>query len=112
VFFKPLPTVEYVDNHKAHSFECATVQYCAQTRFVRRFLDKDDAKLTSNLWQHAKGCWGEEAIAAADGTRNIKMVCVVIQSCKSFDGSITTAFEQLGRANVTYSHRQFTKLES
>jgi hypothetical protein len=40
------------------------------------------------------------------------MACAAIQSCKSFDGSITTAFEQLGRANITYSHHQFIKLES
>jgi hypothetical protein len=35
-------------------------------------------KLTSNSQHHTKGCWGEEAIAATDGTRNIKTACTAI----------------------------------
>jgi hypothetical protein len=38
---------------------------------VRRYLDTTDAKSTSNLRKHAKICWGEEAVAAADQTRDV-----------------------------------------
>jgi hypothetical protein len=112
VFFKPLPTVEYIDNRKAHIFQCAAIQCRARTRFVRRFLDKGDAKSTSNLRRHAKVCWGEEVVAAADGTRDISTARTAIQNCKSVDGSITAAFRRLGKGTVTYSHRQFTKVEA
>jgi len=104
--------IEYIDNRKCHIFHCATVQCRARTRFVRRFLDKADAKSTSNLRRHAKGCWGEEAVAAADGTRDVKSARMALQSCKSVNGSITSAFQRLGRGTVTYSHRQYTRLES
>jgi hypothetical protein len=70
-----------------------------------------DVKSTSNLQRHAKLCWGEEAVVAADGTHDVRMAHTAIKSCKSLDGSITAAFEWLGRGAVTYSHRQFTKEE-
>ena len=112
VFFKPLPAIEYVDNRKAHIFQCAAIRCRARTRFVRRFLDTGDATSTSNLRRHAKACWGEEAVAAADGTRDVKTARSAIQNYKSLDGSITAAFQRLGRGTVTYSHRQFTKVEA
>ncbi|KAH9049445.1 hypothetical protein EDB84DRAFT_1260893, partial [Lactarius hengduanensis] len=40
IFFKPLPSVEYVDAHKAHVFKCGARQCRFQNRFVCRFLDK------------------------------------------------------------------------
>ena len=54
---------------------------------------------------------GSDTVAATNGMRDVKMACAVIQGCKSLDGSITTAFQWLGRASVSYSHRQFTKFE-
>ena len=36
-------------------------------RFVRRFLDSKDAKSTSNLRRHAKGCWGADAVESSKG---------------------------------------------
>jgi len=49
-----------------HVFECAAGKCKARNgRDVRRFLDKGDAKSTSNMRKHAKGCWGEEAVAAS-----------------------------------------------
>ena len=107
VFFQPLPTIQYIGNHKAHIFHYAATQYCTRTRFVCHFLDTGDAKSTSNLWHHTKACWGEEAVAAADSTCNVKMACAALQYCKGPDGSITTTFQQLGKGAVTYSHRQY-----
>jgi hypothetical protein len=51
-------------------------------------------------------------VATADSTCNISMAHMAIQNCKSIDGSITAAFQQLGRGMVTYSHQQFTKVEA
>jgi hypothetical protein len=64
------------------------------------------------LRRHAKACWGEEAVAAADSTRDVKTARAALQSCKGVDGSITTAFQRLGKGAVTYSHRQYTRMES
>ena len=103
--------IKYINNCKCHIFHCITVQCCTQTWFVHHFLDKANVKSTSNLRSHAKGCWGEEAVAAADGTRNVKLARMALQSCKSVNGSITSAFQRLGRGTVTYSHYQYTRLE-
>jgi len=58
---------------------------------VRRYLNTSNAKSTSNLRKHAKICWGEETVAAADQTRDIDVAREVLG--KSKDGSITEAFE-------------------
>ena len=68
VFSKPFPTIQYIKDRKAHVFICAASPCLGQTRFVHRFLDTSDAKSTSNLQHHAKMCWSEEAVRAADGT--------------------------------------------
>jgi hypothetical protein len=112
VFFKPIPTIQYIENRKAHVFECAASQCHCRTRFVRRFLDTGDAKSTSNLRRHAKLCWSEEAVEAADGTRNVKAARTALQNLKTKNGSITAAFQQVGERRVVYSHRQFTKIEA
>ncbi|KAH9027888.1 hypothetical protein EDB85DRAFT_1868141, partial [Lactarius pseudohatsudake] len=67
VFFKPTPSIEYVDGHKAYIFKCSR-RCCHSTtsKFVRHYLYTADASSTSNLHRHAKICWGEEAIAASD----------------------------------------------
>jgi len=77
---------------------------------VRRYLDTTDAKSTGNLRKHAKVCWGEETVAAADQSRDIDAARDALG--KSKDGSITEAFERLARTNVTYSHRQHTTTET
>lgn len=38
---------------------------------VFHYLDITDAKSTSNLHKHAKVCWGDEAVLAADQTRDV-----------------------------------------
>jgi hypothetical protein len=76
---------------------------------VRRFLDTGDAKSTSGLRQHAKMCWGDEAVSAADNTRDLDGArAVLAKSSLKRNGSITEAFEHIGKEKVTYSHCQHT----
>jgi len=70
VFFKSIPSIEYIKDRRVHVFECRE-KHCkgkGNGRMVRCYLDTTDAKSTSNLRKHAKFCWGEEAVAAADQT--------------------------------------------
>ena len=112
MFFKPTPSVEYIKHRKAHVFECVAQSCHGRTRFVRRFLDKGDAKSTSNLRRHAKLCWGEETVSAADDTGDAKTTCEALRHDKKLDGSITSVFQRTRKGQVTYSHRQHTKLEA
>ena len=112
MFFKPLPSIEYIKGRRVHVFECSA-KHCkgkGNGRMVRRYLDTTDAKSTGNLRKHAKVCWGEETVAAADQSRDIDAARDALG--KSKDGSITEAFERLARTNVTYSHRQHTTTET
>jgi len=77
---------------------------------VRRYLDTTDAKSTGNLRKHAKVCWGEETVAAADKTRDIDAAREALGKLK--DGSITEAFERVAKSKVTYSSRQHTTTET
>jgi hypothetical protein len=80
---------------------------------VRRYLDTSDAKSTSNLRKHAKICWGEETVVAADQTRDVETAREALRKLK--DGSITEAFERVAKGKpgrITYSHRQHTTTES
>lgn len=77
---------------------------------VRRYLDTSDSKSTGNLRKHAKICWGAETVAAADETRNVDSAREALKKVK--DGSITEAFERLGKGKVTYSHRQHTSAQT
>ena len=71
-----------------------------------------DAKSTSNLRKHAKICWGEEAVAAADKTRDVRAAREALAKMKLVDSSITAAFERVAESRVTYSHRQHTTTEA
>ena len=81
-------------------------------RMVHRYLDTGDAKSTSNLRKHAKICWGEEAVAAADNMRDVRAAREALGKLKSVDGSITAAFERVAKSKVTYSHCQHTTTEA
>lgn len=114
VFFNRLPRIEYVDNRRVHIFECAA-SHCKgkHGRDVRRFLDTGDARSTSGLRRHAKMCWGEEAVSAADNTKDLEGARTVLaNSSLKRNGSITEAFELIGKEKVTYSHRQHTYTET
>jgi hypothetical protein len=106
-FFKPTPEIKYVDNRRSHVFLCAAKGCSAG---VRRFVDRDAS--TSNLRKHAKKCWGEDTVKAADTAKSAQEVRDKIVSSILRNGSITATFERKGSANVTYSHRQHTKTET
>ena len=111
-FFKPTPSIEYIKDRRVHVFECSA-KHCkgkGNGRFVRRYLDTSDAKSTGNLRKHAKICWGVETVAAADETRNVNDAREALKKVK--DGSITEAFERVGKGKVTYSHRQHTTTQA
>ncbi|KAH8995598.1 hypothetical protein EDB92DRAFT_1757822, partial [Lactarius akahatsu] len=112
VFFKPLPSIEYVDARKAHVFKCGARQCHSQHRLVPQFLDKSAAKSTSNLRRHAKVCWGVEAVAAADATQDVNTACNALANHKKIDGSITAMFRHIGKGTVTYSHCQHMRAEA
>jgi hypothetical protein len=71
VFFKPSATIKYVGKCKAHVFEFGAAHCHCKSKFVQWFLYTGDASSTSNMCRHAKICWGDEAITAADTTGNI-----------------------------------------
>ena len=106
--------IEYIKGRRVHVFQC-DAKHCkgkGNGRMVRRYLDTSDAKSTSNLRKHAKVCWGEETVVAADQTRDLDAAREALNKLK--DGSITDAFEQVTKKNGkgTYSHRQHTITES
>ena len=111
-FFDPIPAVECISGRRRHTF-CCNAKTCVQkTREVKRYLDTNDAKSMSNLRKHAKRCWGDEIVAAADQAKNAKEVRATTVSGALDLESITAAFERTGKGKVTYSHRQHTKTEA
>jgi hypothetical protein len=113
VFFRKEPRVEYIKGRRVHVFECAAGRCRGKNgRDVRRFLDTGDAKSTSGLRRHAKNCWGDDAVVAADGTQDLEGARLVLAKTKLRDGSITAQFERIGKEKITYSHRQHTNSEA
>ena len=113
MFFKPEPAIEYIHGRRAHVFECAAKPCKGRGgRHVRRYLDTGDAKSTGNLRKHAKVCWGEDAVAAADGTKDVKAAREALGSMENANGSITAVFNHIGKDKITYSHCQHTKTEA
>jgi hypothetical protein len=105
-----------VNGRRVHVFECAgsAAGRCRgkNGRDVRRFLDTGDAKSTSGLRRHAKKCWGEDAVDAADNTQSLEEARLVLAKTKLRDGSITALFERMGKEKVTFSHRQHTSTQA
>ncbi|KAG0702816.1 hypothetical protein DFH29DRAFT_982210 [Suillus ampliporus] len=104
-FFRPVPTVEYVNGCRCHTFQCATKHCKVKSRGVRRFLDTTDAKLTSNMRKHAKKCWSNEVVASADKAASTNEVCNATLKGTVDLELITAAFERKGKGKVTFSHR-------
>ncbi len=57
-------------------------------------------------------CWGEDAVAAADDTRNVQAAHEALGKMRSMNSSITDAFEWVAKGKVTYSHTQHTTTEA
>jgi hypothetical protein len=82
-------------------------------RIIRRYLDKSDRNSTGNLRKHARMCWGDEILRAADACGNLESARVGLNAAKKQkNGSITAAFERKGKGNITYSHRQHDKAQT
>ena len=81
-------------------------------RFVRRYQDKGDTNSTSNLRKHAKRCWGDGVVTAADDVGNADAVRKSAPGGKMTAASITAIFERTGKGKITYSHAQHTKTEA
>lgn len=72
---------------------------------------KGDANSTSNL-QHAKICWGTEAVAAATATHDLDAAQDVLARTKLQDGTILAEFQRISKDKVTYRHTQHTMTEA
>jgi hypothetical protein len=114
-FFRCKPDIEHINGWCCHVFQCKA-KSCKGNgrggRAVRRFLDKSDARSTGNLRKHAKRCWGEDVVGAADNAHTADEVRDTKIKEMLNPESITAAFERKGKGKVTYSHRQHTKTES
>jgi hypothetical protein len=108
-FYQPIPSIDHDNGRRFHEFTCAA-KGCKKK--IQRYLDKKDSNSTGNLRKHAKQCWGAETLAAADQTKNVSEARASVTNLVSKNGSITAIFERLGKAKVTYSHRQHTKTEA
>jgi hypothetical protein len=111
-FFWPVPLVENHEGRRCHTFMCAAKECLYKSRGVHRFLDKGDAKSTSNMQKHAKKCWGNDIIRSADKANNANEAHrTTIKGALNLQ-LIMAAFERKGKGKVTYSHCQHTKTES
>ncbi|KAF9228349.1 hypothetical protein BS17DRAFT_793103 [Gyrodon lividus] len=95
-FFQPIPAIEEADGWHSHIFKC-----CAR-----------GCKSTGNMRKHARKCWGENSLKAADAAKNATEVCEKIVGSILHTGSITQSFKMQGKGNTTYLHRQHTCTET
>ncbi|KAM6502846.1 hypothetical protein JOM56_002823, partial [Amanita muscaria] len=102
------PAIEYVDSRRSHVFKCLA-RGCNKT--IRRYLDKGDAKSTSNMWKHARTCYGEDVVNEITNAKDMKTARKAVKNYVA-NRTITAAFERKGKGKVTYSHRQHTKSET
>ncbi|KAF7776710.1 hypothetical protein Agabi119p4_5103 [Agaricus bisporus var. burnettii] len=115
-FFQKNPIISIINDRRCHEFICSVSKCLGKgqnPRRVRRYLDKQDAKSTGNLHKHAAICWGEETVKQARlGT--LEEVRKLISEAKETgrDGTITFAFNRIGKGKLTYSNRPHTKVES
>ena len=110
------PAIETLNGRRAHVFSCIA-ESCKgkgkSPRLVNRFVDKHDAKSMSNLRKHAKKCWGEDVVKAADETKDINLARGIVAKSGLGNPKITAMFERVkGKGAVTYSHTQHTKTET
>ncbi|KAG1840504.1 hypothetical protein DFJ58DRAFT_845357 [Suillus subalutaceus] len=106
-FYHPVPDIGYHEGRRYHEFKCAATS-CKKG--VRHYLNKKDAKSTSNMRKHAKLCWGKETVNMADETKNANEAHTIISGAKN--GSIMASFERKEKGKVIYSHRQHTRTET
>lgn len=114
MFFKPTPSIEYINSWRVHVFKC-TAKGCkghGNGHYVHCYLDTSNVKSMSNPWKHAKICWTDDVVALADKTKDVKAAQEALANLKNVDISIMAAFERVAKSKVTYSHWQHTKTEA
>lgn len=89
----------------AHVFACTN---CKCKKTVIRYLDKSDAKSTSNLRKHVRSCWGEDALKAADQMETAEAARPSVEKYRR-SGTITSSFAHTGKGKISYSCRQHTR---
>ena len=90
-----------------HVFECIAETCKARgkkARQVNRYLDKADARSTSNLRKHAKVCWGPDVVEAGDRTKNIEATRAVVAGIASRQSSKASesVLEKAGKGKLSY----------
>ena len=105
--FEPCPSIEVVDGRCCHEFICLA-PHCkgkgTRPCIVQWYLDKKDARSTSNMRKHVKICWGEDIVDKADKAKDIENIQVGLAAAKKLtDGSIMALFERKGKGKVTFS---------
>ena len=65
---------------------------------MNRYLDKADARSTSNLRKHVRNCWGSDILAAADKVKDLDAIRAVVGKAELKDDSLAAAFE--GMSNL------------
>ena len=126
-FFDPKPEVEWrsfqprnvgkVISRRYLKFQCGAPTCKSKGKngcYVYRATEGSDKSSTKNLRSHVEGCWGEEALAAADKVAGVRDAREVLQGRDNLlrDGSIVSAFANNAKVTVTYSTRPPTKAES
>lgn len=107
-FFETIPAIEHIGTRRSHVFSCAS-RGCKVT--VRRYLDTKDARSTGNMRKHAKKCWGDDAVSAADDAKDATEARTKVVAGILKNGKITTAFERKNKNKPTYSNIPYTHLE-
>lgn len=107
-FYRETPDIEYERSRVAHVFKCLN-HGCSVT--VQRFLDTKDLSSTSNLWVHAKGCWGPDAVTAVGEAASVQIAREEIVGSILKMGSITALFERKA-GQIMYSARQHMRSET
>jgi hypothetical protein len=107
-FFSPIPDIEEIDECTTHVFKCLN---CGCNTKIWHYLDKKDAQSTGNMRKHAKSCWGDDAVNAADEAKDTAEVCKKIIGKILQNGSITATFERKGKGVPTYLNCPHTRSE-
>ncbi|KAF8621215.1 hypothetical protein AX15_007962 [Amanita polypyramis BW_CC] len=110
-FYEPIPQIRSTGEgnleRKFHDFICAK-KGCG--KHIQHYLDKGDAKSTSNLKRHAMHCWKEHVVQSVLNGNDLKEACKVVT--EHHDGVLTSHFEHIGKGKVMYSSIQPTKAET
>ena len=101
-FFSRDVTVQYHNGRLCHFFPCTARKCKTSLGGVRRYQDTKDKSSTTNLKNHAIGCFGEDAVANT---------AVKGKDARPNSGSIFAAFARQGQRPVHYSHKMHTNTE-